>query len=142
MHIDRLMTLLRQKYPAPQNLPRDQFRHGYCVGGAICLAVLNSMSDDMSFSQPVVVEAAYPNWPSVLDLADTLLELNQNLDERHFHMGMPTAVDFAEALIVFNNGSQFDKAWETMRNALLYGREDDFEIPDELVKSLADDNTG
>lgn len=100
MNVDEI----KQQYPNPVIYEEGSFRfnkpyspeHGYCVGGAFCLA----MGENNAF-------------PGVSDLAYALMAANPRLPSDR-------AIDYADAITEHNDHGQFVAAWKALKLALEY----------------------
>lgn len=94
---------LKKKYPNP--ILCDKSKRGcYCVGGAFVCEVkrfnIFTASSDFRFPHPT-------------DVRQSLIEINPKLSYRLANI-------FACDITGYNDGGQFEKAWETLDRALNY----------------------
>ena len=101
------IAAIRAQYPAPITCAASLHgkvggREAYCVGGALCLAVLGGQST---------------RFPVPTYLAKLLAEINPSLGAVPSEAG-----ELAKAIVRANDKSDFEEAWRVAGEALAYGQ--------------------
>ena len=101
------IAAIRAQYPAPITCAASLHgkvggREAYCVGGALCLAVLGAQSAP---------------FPAPTYLAKLLAKINPNLEAVPREAG-----ELAKAIVRANDKSDFEEAWRVAGEALAYGQ--------------------
>lgn len=102
----QIVEHLKRFYSHPAAADDDDAQPGYCVGGAICLAV-------GALRHAAMPSALYPAFPTEDQLTRILCEFNPALAGYR-----DTAEKAAIKIISYNDEEKFDKAWGELEKVL------------------------
>jgi hypothetical protein len=107
------MQEIRDRYPSPVT---SETRYGhsrkgcYCVGGAVALYVLHTLTTSSPRAED---HSVLVRFPEAQDLRHYLIDLNENLPRE-------VAAEYADEIICYNDDGAFEAAWFTLNLALTY----------------------